>query len=425
MGFGTEHMTLIIGIITLVALLLGSAFFSSSETALFSLNTLQLRNLRQAHPQRADRLEKLLGAPKRLLSTILIGNTVVNVCASALGFVIAKHFFFRYGEIVSIVVMTLLLLIFGEVAPKRLAMSQGERLAILFEPILSVLTRLLTPVRIIIEGVTGFLEKFLIVGPKVLTEDEFKTVVDVSEEEGVLDREEHRMVDGIIRLEETQASDVMTPRVDVIGIDLDDSPAQNRKIARNARFRYLPIYRGSLDSPEGFLDVPKFLLQLGGDMASATIPSFFVPETAPLDSLLQTFQKEHRRIAFVTDEYGGTAGLITRGDLLEEITPDVDNEFGDAKSSFKKVRDGAWLIDGSTSLEDINYELDLELEAEGADRIAGWVIAQTDRIPRPGEIIEGQGCRVTVQRVRRNRILLVLLERVPGKDDKAAENCND
>ena len=160
-------------------------------------------------------------------------------------------------------------------------------------------------------------------------------------------------------------------------------------------------------------------------MAAATIPPFYVPETAPLDSMLQTFQKEHRRIAFVTDEYGGTAGLITRGDLLEEIAPDVGNEFGEAKSTFKKVRDDAWLIDGSTSLEDINYELNLELEAEGADRIAGWVIAQADRIPRPGEIIEEHGCRVTVQHGRRNRILLVLLERLPGEKAETPENGND
>jgi putative hemolysin len=415
----------IIGFIVLAVLLLGSAFFSSSETALFSLNTLQVKNMRRSHPRRADRLQQLLDSPKQLLSTILIGNTVVNVCASALGFVIAEHFFSHYGEIISIVSITFLLLVLGEVAPKRLAMSKSERLAILYEPVLSVLTRLLKPARVIIESVTGVLEKFLIAGPRVLTEDEFKTVVDVGEEEGVLDQEEHRMVDGIIRLEETQASDVMTPRVDITGIDLDDSLAQNRRIARNVRFRYLPIYRGSLDSPEGFLDVPKYLLEPGNDMASATIPPFFVPETAPLDSLLQTFQKEHRRVAFVTDEFGGTAGLITRGDLLEEIAPDVDNEFGESKSSFKKLREDAWEIDASTSLEDINYELGLELEAEGADRIAGWFIANAERIPRPGETIEAQGCRVTVQRVRRNRILLVLLERLPSANEDDSENGND
>jgi len=415
----------IIGFIVLAVLLLGSAFFSSSETALFSLNTLQVKNMRRTHLRRADRLQQLLDSPKQLLSTILIGNTVVNVCASALGYVIAEHFFSRYGEIISIVVMTFLLLVLGEVAPKRLAMSQGERLAMLYEPALSVLIRLLKPARVVIEGVTGFLEKFLIAGPRVLTEDEFKTVVDVGEEEGVLDQEEHRMVDGIIRLEETQASDVMTPRVDVTGIDLDDSLAQNRKIARNVRFRYLPIFRGSLDSPEGFLDVPKYLLEVGNDMASATIPPFFVPETVPLDSLLQTFQKEHRRVAFVTDEFGGTAGLITRGDLLEEIAPDVDDEFRESKSSFKKLREDAWEIDANTSLEDINYELGLELEAEGADRIAGWFLANAERIPRPGETIEAQGCRVTVQRVRRNRILLVLLERLPTADEDMSENGND
>ena len=181
-------------------------------------------------------------------------------------------------------------------------------------------------------------------------------------------------------------------------------------MARNFRFRYLPIYRKSLDFPEGFLDVPKYLLELGDDITSSIIPPFFVPETAPLDSLLRTFQKEHRRIAFVADEFGGTAGLITRGDILEEIAPDVGNEFIGPKVSIQKISPSIWEIEGNTSLEDINYELSLDLEAEGADRIAGWVIAQVEYIPRPGEIIEHKRCRITVKRVRRNRILLVRLE---------------
>jgi CBS domain containing-hemolysin-like protein len=308
--------------------------------------------------------------------------------------------------------MTLLLLIFGEVAPKRFAMSRPERLAAVYSPVLTVLIVIMTPVRAALETVTGFFNKYLGARKRSLTEDEFLTVVEVGEEEGVLDEEERTMVDGIIRLEETQASEIMTPRVDLVGIDLEDPPEETERIARSVKFRYVPVYRETLDHPEGFLDVPRFLLSKEHDLKAAMVPAFFVPETAPLDTLLTTFQKENRRVAFVADEYGGTAGLVTRGDILEEIVDDVENEYGEEKPEIQKVGDDRWLVDGTTSLEDINYELDLTLEAEGADRIAGWVSAQAERIPRTGEMVEAQGCRATVERARKNRVTAVLLEKV-------------
>ena len=404
----------------LAFLLFCSAFFSSAETAMFSLNTLQVHRLRRSRPEAANLIEGLLAAPTRLLSTVLIGNTLVNVAAAALGYVIAEKFFPSKGEFVSIPVMTLLLMLFGEVTPKRLAMSRPESLSTRYAPILKWLIDVLTPLRAVLENVTRFLHRHLGARQQGLTEDEFRTVVEVGEEEGVLDKEERTMGDGIIRLEETQASDVMTPRVDLVGIDLDDPVETFREKARSVTFRYLPVYRGSLDRAEGFLEVPRFLLAGGDDLQAATIAPFFVPETAPLDTLLTMFQQEHRRVAYVVDEFGGTAGLITRGDILEEIVADVDNEYGEEKLTLQQVGPHAWLVDGSTSLEDINYELDTNLEAEGADRIAGWVIAQAERIPKTGDQVEAQGCRVTVQRVRHNRVALVLLENTvsPRKDDE-------
>jgi putative hemolysin len=258
-------------------------------------------------------------------------------------------------------------------------------------------------------------------GPGTLTEEEFRTVVEVGEEEGVLDEEERTMVDGIIRLEDTRASDVMTPRVDLIGIDLDDPPEERERIARSVKFRYLPLYRGTLDSIEGFLDVPRFLLSKQPDIAAAVIPPHFVPETAPLDTLLTAFQRERRRVAFVADEFGGTAGLLTRGDILEEIVADVDNEYGPKKFAIQESGVNRWLVNGGTSLEDVNYELDTNLHADGADRIAGWVSAVAERIPRAGEIIEAQGCRATVMQARRHRLTLILLEKMEPAEESVEE----
>jgi putative hemolysin len=411
-------VVLIIQCLVLLLLLLCSAFFSSSETCLFSLNSVQVGRIRKRRAKAADRIEAMLSHPTRLLSTILIGNTVVNVAAASLGFTILKTLQIEHAEAIAIPAMTILLLIFGEVAPKRLAMKRAAGLAAFYSRFLIFLIRIMKPFRLALEHAAAIFAKDLHEYDKTLTEDEFLTVVEVGEEEGVLDEEERTMVDGIIRLEETQASDVMTPRVDLIGIDVTDPPAEQEAVARSCRYRYLPLYRETLDSIEGFLDVPRFLLSEGHDLSIATTQPRFVPETAPLDALLTTFQKENYRVAVVADEFGGTAGLITRGDILEEIAEDVDNEYGEEQLTIQTVSETSWLVDGSVSLEDINYEMDMDLEADGADRIAGWVAAQAERIPRPGEVVEAQGCRATVQIVRRQRIMLVMIEKLETPDQR-------
>jgi len=412
---------LIFECVALLLLLLCSAFFSSSETCLFSLNSLQINTIRKKHARAAAQIEAMLNHPTSLLSTILIGNTLVNVSAASLGFVIQHGLDVHHAEAIAIPAETALLLIFGEVAPKRIAMTRAADMATLYAGFLTMLIRVSAPLRFGLEKAANLFAADLTPVAKTLTEDEFLTVVEVGEEEGVLDEEERTMVDGIIRLEETQASDVMTPRVDLIGIDLCDPPDEQEADARRCRYRYLPLYRETLDHIEAFLDVPRFLLSEGHDLSIATLKPTFVPETAPLDTLLTTFQKENCRIAVVADEFGGTAGLITRGDILEEIARDVDNEFGEEVNTIQQVGEDRWLVDGSVSLEDINYELDMDLEADGVDRIAGWVTAQAERIPRPGETVRAQGCRATVERVRRQRILLVRVEKMETRTDEEDE----
>lgn len=413
---------LLVECIALVLLFVCSSFFSSAETALFSLNPVQVHRLRSKYPVAGEHIERMLATPTQLLSTILIGNTVVNIVVAVLGFAVADRLWPSYGEAIAIPAMTLLLLLFGEMTPKRVAMSRAETMAALYAPVLIFLIRVMTPVRWALEHVAGLFTKDLHAARRSLTEDEFLTVVEVGEEEGVLDEEEATMVDGIISLEEMQASDVMTPRVDLVGIDLDDSPTEQERIARSVQLRYLPIYRGDLDNIEGLLDVLRFLLAEDRNLEAAQIPPFFVPETAPLDVILTSFQQENKRVAIVVDEYGGTAGLVTRGDVLEEIVDDVESEHTEKILTMQKVGDRSWLVDGSTSLEDVNDELELELDAEGADRIAGWVCAQAEHVPCHDEVVEAQGCRATVKRVRRNRIMLVLIDVLEKEGDEEEES---
>lgn len=397
-------------------LLICSAFCSSAETALFSLNSVQVHRIRKERPRAADRIDAILSRPGQLLSTILIGNTLVNVAAAGVGYSLAEYLYPSHGEEISIPAMTVILLILGEVTPKRLAMRIPEQLAVFYSLVLLFLIKALTPLRIALEGIAGVFQKDIHVLKRSLTEDEFLTVVEVGEEEGVIDEEERTMVDGIIRLEQTQASDVMTPRVDLTGVYLEEPVEDAEKIARHARFRYLPVFAESPDNIHGFLDVHEFLLAEERDLLKAMLPPFFVPETASLDQLLTTFQVENKRVAIVVDEYGGTAGLITRGDVLDEIAEDVSNEQGDDNSDIRKVGENQWIISGNLSLEDVNYELGMSLEADGVDRISGWLIAKAGSIPHAGDMIESQGCRVTVQLMRRNRIVCVLLEKL-SKDE--------
>jgi putative hemolysin len=404
---------LVVECVALVLLFACSAFFSSAETALFSLDRIQVHHIIRARPRAGKRIETMLASPTSLLSNILIGNTLVNVAASAVGYAVAGRLVPGYAEAVAIPTMIVLLLVFGEVAPKRLAMRYPERMALMYAPALSILMPALAPARAVLESITNLFKRHFEARNKTITEDEFLTAVEVSEEEGVLDEEERTMVDGIISLEDAQASDVMTPRVDLKGIDLEDDPGTYEAIVRSMRFRYLPVYRETLDNIEAMLDVPKYLLDDGKDFNAATAKPFYVPETAPLDTLLATFQKEKRMVAIVADEYGGTAGLVTRGDVLEEIVDYAGDELEEDKLIIEPVGKNRWLIDGAASLEDVNDELDLELEVEGADRIAGWVSAIAEHIPKTGEVVAAQGCKITVQRLRKNRITLVALEKEP------------
>lgn len=395
----------------LVVLLACSAFFSSSEVALFSLSPLQLRRLDQTHPQAAQLLRAILHPPTRLLSTILIGNTFVNVGLSVLGYAIIVRLLPIAGEWTAVLIMTLVLLVFGEVVPKRIAFLWPERMALLYAWPLTLIMRGLTPLRIGLEHITHQFQHFFKPRGRTLSGDELETVVELSGEEGILRDTERDMLKSILRLEDLQARDVMTPRVDLVGYDLNDGEHELATIAKQAKVRQLPIYRGSFDQIEGLLDVRRFLLDPHHRLQSALSPPAYEPESAPLDQLLTRFLSDRRRTAIVVDEYGGTAGIITRGDIIEEITGDIDDEHGDHKQLFETAGTNRWMLDGQISLEQINQQLGTRLEAEGVDRLAGWIAAQLERMPRTGDQVIAQGCRAVVRQMRRHRITLVLLER--------------
>lgn len=425
-------ISFIVQIIILIFLVASSAFFSGSETALFSLSALQMQSLRNAGGFRA-RLVLLLKKPAQVLSTLLIGNTIVNVVVAALGYSIIEtvleiYFpnYLEYSAIVSVVVITILILLFGEIAPKRFAIRMPERFTGFVACPLYVCYIVFTPFRIFLEAFSTSIRRFLTPERNTLNDEELLTALNVSAEQGTLDSYELNMVDGIMQLSSMTASDVMTPRVDFVGIDLDEPEESYLALVRSQEYHFLPVYENTPDEIEGFLDVRAYLLDPEHDFEKAIRKPVFVPETATLDDILITMQRSRRHIVCVMDEYGGTAGLVTRGDILTVLTGDIPEDASEKpREDIVQTSENIWIIDGDTSLEEVNHSLDLELDTEGVDRISGWVIAQAGRFLRAGESVEAQGCRVKVLKHKKLRILMVELEKLVVDDDEEEEVAND
>lgn len=401
-----------IQVIALFVLLIVSAFFSSAEVAVFSLNPIDLRRLQSSHPQAASRLHNLLSPPTRFLSTILIGNTFVNVVISVLGFALAVQWLGRHGEWAAVLAMTLLLLVFGEVIPKRVAFLWPERMALLYAWPLTLIMNGLAPLRVGLEMITNRFASLFHARGRTLSEEEFETVLELSGESGVLHHGEREMLKSVLRLEDLEARDVMTPRVDLIGYNLNGENEPLGEVGKRAKVRQLVLYREHLDQVEGLLDVRSYLLDPTHRLRPAIAPPLYVPESAPLDRLLARFLHEKKRAAIVVDEYGGTAGIVTRGDIIEEIVGEIDDEHADHKRLFESAGPRRWVLDGQISLEEINAKLDLSLSAENAERLAGWLAEKLERLPRPGDRVDAEGCRVVVQQMRKHRVHLVSLELV-------------
>lgn len=401
----------LVQILALVPLFLLSFFFSGSETVLFSLTSLQRQRIRARNPRADARIGRCLEDSALLLSTLLVGNTLVNFALATLGY----HLFSAWipsGGWISVPAMTVALLVFGEITPKQIALRRAESLAPICARLLLFWKAVLAPFNLVLRSASRAFAKSLRRERRALSDEELLSVLEAASERGEFSRADTEMVEGILRLSELCANDEMTPRVDMETYDLDLPEDVRRDRAAQCRHGHLPVIRRTPDVVEGVYD------RATGRIEEA----FFVPETATLDDLLVTFRQNGRPLAIVLDEYGGTAGLISPADILELIFgPTV---FSRPEDEPTIVRKGprAWEIDARASLDEINRELDLELEAGDADRLSGWVAYQAECIPHVGQQVEADGCRATVLKRRHRRVVSVLLEVVSyPKADTDAE----
>lgn len=421
-------ITLILELLALGGLLVLSAFFSGTETALFSLSKLQLRRLRQEHPAQGQIISELLDQPHRLLSTILFGNTVVNVGAAILGYAILQKVIPRHAEALAVPVMTLVILLGGEITPKTLGIRSAEFFAVHLARPLRWTVASTSWIRRAAEALSAFIvrriERLALFSAQQArsggpTEDEYRTLLTVSERAGIVRKEERYMVNQILALEKMQVKEIMTPRVDMQCVEDSFSPPEMAAALRRIKHRRVPIIHETPDTVEGILKVKDFLANPAAELDEVIELPNFIPETMSVAKLLKNFRKQEHPVAIVVDEYGGTQGMVTLEDVLEEIVGEIEDEFDKSEIMVQKLDDHRYLINGKARLELVNEQCGLALRSPDVETIAGWMIAQLGALPKEGEQVRAGNLRATARKVLKNRVGEVLLEIHKGEGTMA------
>ena len=400
-------------IFLLVILICGSAFFSASETALTSLSKIRLRNMVDENIKNADLIMKLLEDPNRLLSSILVGNNLVNNGASALTTAITIQMFrgnTESGAGVATIIITILILIFGEITPKTVAAQKAEKVALIVCKVINLCVTIFKPVVAVLNVATGVLTRMCgcIPGEKVplITAAELKTIVNVSHEEGVLELDERTMINNVFDFGDSKAKDVMTPRTDIIAVPLDVTYDEYVHLVKDEGFSRIPVYGEDLDDIVGILYV-KDIFFLDEDEFSAETymrEPLFTYESKPVAELLAEMKTSRLGVAIVLDEYGGTSGLVTMEDMVEEIVGDIEDEYDDDEEEIEVIKDDEFVVDGSTRLEDFNEMVGTELHCEEVDTIAGYILVKLGNFPKEGQELETDGLRIVVEEMDKRRI---------------------
>ncbi|MFP4459290.1 MAG: hemolysin family protein [Candidatus Zixiibacteriota bacterium] len=395
-------------IIILIFLLLFSAFFSGSETALFSVNPIDVMQLRIKNDRRAILIEKLLEDPQKLLTTILIGNNLVNIAASAIATSISIKLFGNAGVGIATGVITLFVLVFGEITPKSLAKKYSLRYSRFVSPLLYYMQIALRPIIALFVGLLKmFMGEAKTDGKTLLSEDAIMRIVDVSEKEGIITDTERDLIERIFEFDETIVREVMVPRIDIIAVDIEQSLKEIVNLLKKQQYSRLPVYRNTIDEIVGII-YAKDLLDV--DIENKKLEDFMhepihVPDSVSIEYTLRKMKIHRVHMVIVLDEFGGTAGLVTMENLLEKLVGDIKDEHDIEPKDIKIIDAKQIIVDAKADIDDINEALDRPvMKKEGFKTVGGYILFNTGKMPKKGDKIRLDGNLFIIKSVSKNRI---------------------
>lgn len=425
---GTDHLVQIIAIIVLLAL---SAYFSSAETALMAVNKIRMKNLAEDGDKRAETVLRIIADQNKMLSAILIGNNIVNLSASALSTMFAAEVFGSIYVGAATGILTFLVLIFGEITPKTAAAVNPDALSMAYAPSVRLIMILCTPFVFLVNAVSRCVMQVIGLDPdkkqEAITEEELRTIVDISHEEGVIETDEKKMITNVFDFGDQEASDIMIPRMDMTCVDVDEGYEELIATFREDKYTRMPVYEEDTDNIIGIINIKDLLLidrTKAFHIRDVMREAFYTFEHKKVTRLLNEMRKSSCNVSIVVNEYGSCVGMITLEDMLEEIVGEIRDEYDEdeeIKPSRSRVSDNEYVVEGSMRLSEINELMGTELESEDYDSVGGYVTGLLGHLPVPGETAESDGLRFTVEqanetRVEKVRILRLVQEKTEKQD---------
>lgn len=422
----------VIQLISILVLVMLSAFFSSAETALTTVNRVRMRALEEEGNKAAAKVNKILDNYSKMLSTILIGNNIVNLSASALATTFAMRISVPVG--IATGILTIVVLLCGEIVPKTWAMLYSEKLSLLYSSIIYLLMQVLTPVIYLVDKLSSCLLRLMRIDPNkkvnTMTETELKTYVDVSHEDGVIESEEREMIYNVFDFSDALAKDIMIPRINMVSVNVEASYSKIMDIFRESMYTRLPVYQEEKDNVIGFINIKDFILTEDNEsfqVRNILREALYTYEFKKIADLMYEMREKTTNVAFVLNEYGATVGMITLEDLLEEIVGEIRDEYDEDEEEFiQEVGERTYLVEGSMKLDDINDALNTDLDSEDYDSIGGIIIECLDRLPEDEEEVTLEnGIKLKVQGIDQNRITKVLMTLPEPVAEEEVEDSND
>lgn len=408
-------------IILLIVMIIGilmSAFFSSSETALTSANIFKIRQMEDNGVKNSSLVRKLTDNMGKVLTTILIGNNIVNIGTSTVATIFFTDLMGPSGAVVSTALLTILILIFGEVTPKNIATSASEKVSLMVAKPINLLDIALRPLSFVLSIITDSLTKLFVGDDKTskdtVTEEDLKTIVDVSEEQGVINYEESEIINNVFEFGDSDVEDIMTARTNMEALAVDIDKKDLKDFLKDSKHSRIPVYGKSIDNILGILHMKDIVATIAEDrdldLSEMIRPAFYVYDNMHIFDLFKSMRGENVSLAIVKDEYGGTSGIVTIEDIVEELVGEIEDEYDTHLETIFKIKEGEYLVNPSIHINDFNDYFNTELSQVKNDSIGGFLIDHIGKIPKLGDAIEIEGIRIAVVQIDRYKLEMLKVE---------------